>query len=267
MPGVNVGGGIRGIGGMGGRGRGGTIGGGTVTLGAGGSRLPPPSRIPNTSAGKLSLSPSVGPISTAVSAPTPAAAIATSARASTPHPRLALAHMAPRPVSRRRTGRPRSCCHHVNFIISSPRFNFFTEERWPLRGHSGHARSAAHVRDRAHPQPARAARGHRGRRHPHAELHRAREGAPGDASLHRGPPRHVSLRRVVHRVCRARRAGSGADHPVPVERVHGIVAGGQPAGVHRVVRGRHPHRCVREIPYQILSPNLSNPHLDPKRLA
>ena len=117
MPGVNVGGGIRGIGGMGGRGRGGTIGGGTVTLGAGGSRLPPPSRIPNTSAGKLSLSPEC-PISTAVSAPTPDAAIATSARASTPHPRLAVAHMAPRPVSRRRTGRPRSCCHPVNFIIN-----------------------------------------------------------------------------------------------------------------------------------------------------
>ena len=119
MPGVNVGGGGGGGGIMGLSGRGGTIGGGTVTLGAGGSRLPPPSRIPNTSAGKLSLSPSVGPISTAVSAPTPAAAIATSARASTPHPRLALAHMAPRPVSRRRTGRPRSCCHPANFIVSS----------------------------------------------------------------------------------------------------------------------------------------------------
>lgn len=88
-------GGIGCIGGIGGSGAGGEPGGGAVSLGACSGPVPAPC-VPKTWARALFLF--SGPIPTAASVPTPAAAITASAKANAAHRRLGLAHMASSPL-------------------------------------------------------------------------------------------------------------------------------------------------------------------------
>ena len=86
---------IGGIGGIGGSSAGGEPGGGAVSLGACSGPVPAPC-VPKTWARALFLF--SGPIPTAASVPTPAAAITASAKANAAHRRLGLAHMASSPL-------------------------------------------------------------------------------------------------------------------------------------------------------------------------